>query len=1333
MRKGSVLRAYKGGLTSSGMRAVAVIAVLIILLGGVVFYHTALAFRVVDSSIALESGYLGCSDAIEVVFSRPVDPRSLARGSVVLMQERSGERVEVSAQLVDARTVRIEPSERLRPDTSFVLAIDPTVRSVLGNSLGSEWVTAFYTVPPPSPTTPENVLACVEGTGSVRVVWDTASCLDGVSSYAVYRGTKPITPDTLGFASVLTTVAANQNSITVAIALDEAEKKFAGYYYSVRAVSTYGRLSVFSASSLPNPHGPLGEQDTNMCARCHTLHAAGSLDLGAAGAARCYGCHGATSATSDFGAGATFDAQADFFDDPGNPLPTTGSRHRNDSMVASGKECTGCHAVHLSPYSPIPADSYERLLRVATPPFVRNSSAAPVGNALCLGCHGSQAASIVAMGLAGGSGARAASAGDHESGYSGSAHATDTVPASAANPRIQCNACHAAHSSPVARLVDYRASGVVTTENADAGLCFKCHGSLDQGDGTPNTWNGRVLAQEFGRASHHPTATVDGVTCVSCHNPHLVAEGDASAWDLSRASNPDNTKLAPTSPGTLCLACHDATPPTAVVSEDVLVPRDVIFTPASSPLFPGWDKSAAPTSGHWTAGVECDNCHDPHGSDQPRLLAFSGADDKAAGGTHAVRVARVNQGAGYAEEELCYACHADRGGLQTCTACHPRMYDIKKQTDKTLYNENTWNVEEVRYSTAYSGRCEDIYDIDNDGLPDIVGLDRMGLYYHRKTNVAGTAWTTTLVESVVDAGGYALKGNVFCSAADVDGDLDGDIAVTYLDGAGYTHIYLYRNISGDGITWSRSTVYDNPVFTGQIPRVEFSDIDGDGDQDIVAHVTGTTLSWWENLDGIGGSWTERVITTTRGSQRWDVVDIDQDGDTDIIAFDNYMYERAWYNDGTGVFTGVVMETSSTGNGGAASGDIDGDGDLDVVLARRPSSGQGSIMIDWNTDGLATAWTTEVINTQAGQPHMLSVVDYDLDGDLDILVKRDGSVLQLENLDGVGGEWRGSIAFAFSWTSLNMVVADMDQDGDPDFANVGGRYVQLVRNMGHTPLVTGAHPTNSAAGSHTDTETASRLGSARHAECPDCHDPHAAQAGAHAMGTNTASGPIRGATGVAITNSTTWTIPAYSPVADVTYEYQLCFKCHSAYANGYSGQDLSVKFNPANGGLHPIEGPGANLGIPDAAFTLGTPWNPTAGDDADYTTASPKMTCSDCHASENAADPRGPHGSRLPSILRLNSTTEYHPIDGSQNALCLMCHDTYTYTVNSATNSRFYHDHILRWGVATCTSCHDPHGTQAQHLMKPGVTYAHTATGGVVGMEGCEATCHSGPYAYTSNY
>jgi predicted CXXCH cytochrome family protein len=308
----------------------------------------------------------------------------------------------------------------------------------------------------------------------------------------------------------------------------------------------------------------------------------------------------------------------------------------------------------------------------------------PKSQEFCFACHGDDNGTAISG--VGGSAAYGTTGGDHnQSGYGASAHGTGTVYANdhpSTDPAAQCLACHHQHASAADRLIDYRASGTTDADAyAQAGLCFECHSDSSSeskvaaGYSAPFAWNDRDVEAEFtGGASAHPWVTAASgasLTCVNCHNVHFVEEGGSSAWDASRVVDPDDT-TAPMTGSTygsaitdFCIACHDGDPPEATVTASVVVPYTPAFSSVTAPYFPGWDKTATGYSfadaGHAGASAAdgralCENCHDPHASDFPRLTAWT--KPSAASGLDAGT--RENTSTSLSREEhLCYRCHGN--------------------------------------------------------------------------------------------------------------------------------------------------------------------------------------------------------------------------------------------------------------------------------------------------------------------------------------------------------------------------------------------------------------------------------------------------------------------------------------------------------------------------------------------------------------------------------------------------------------------------------------------------------------------------------------------------
>jgi hypothetical protein len=109
------------------------------------------------------------------------------------------------------------------------------------------------------------------------------------------------------------------------------------------------------------------------------------------------------------------------------------------------------------------------------------------------------------------------------------------------------------------------------------------------------------------------------------------------------------------------------------------------------------------------------------------------------------------------------------------------------------------------------------------------------------------------------------------------------------------------------------------------------DIDGDGDLD--AYI-GAYHGWWRN-DGMGNFSLYQIedlvgVLSALG-------DIDSDGDLDIVATGCERWggghgNFAFLNDGAGNFSYIDQYLGSECSYDVALGDLDGDGDLDVVFA-----------------------------------------------------------------------------------------------------------------------------------------------------------------------------------------------------------------------------------------------------------------------------------------------------------------------------------------------------------------------------------------------------------------
>ena len=153
-------------------------------------------------------------------------------------------------------------------------------------------------------------------------------------------------------------------------------------------------------------------------------------------------------------------------------------------------------------------------------------------------------------------------------------------------------------------------------------------------------------------------------------------------------------------------------------------------------------------------------------------------------------------------------------------------------------------------------------------------------------------------------------------------------------------------------------------FTGA-NSVYATDVDGDGDLDVLgAADIVDDITWWENANGAGTSWTEHTVDGSfDGARSVYAADLDDDGDMDILGTAYNADDITWWEN-----TGTELSYTVTSTAPASMGNSVKDDVLKLVVEHKGISGDSDIELSaWrflleetDSDPLTTAEAKSII-------------------------------------------------------------------------------------------------------------------------------------------------------------------------------------------------------------------------------------------------------------------------------------------------------------------------------------------------------------------------------------
>nr|WP_272504065.1 T9SS type A sorting domain-containing protein [Salinibacter ruber] len=302
-------------------------------------------------------------------------------------------------------------------------------------------------------------------------------------------------------------------------------------------------------------------------------------------------------------------------------------------------------------------------------------------------------------------------------------------------------------------------------------------------------------------------------------------------------------------------------------------------------------------------------------------------------------------------------------------------------------------------------------------------------------------------ETLITRQPRGLLGSSDVALAQIDGDSGEDVLLASFQGR--SRLSFFPADAGEQGGFGGEQLISTPSEVPLAQDVAAADFDGDGDPDAATAAAGSSqVAWHENQTGESGGGSDsfgppQVISAAEDSvMSLFAADFDGDGDPDLVSASGTNSRIAWHEnqigedgaDADGFADPKVITTGVTEARDIFVGDLDGDGDPDVVTGAKEAPTVAWHENQIGEDGAGGFSPQKVIAASSGQVTEVSVSDLDGDGTPDVLVSTDDELLWYPNQVGTSGSDDDGFGAALALDaklSSSVFAADLDKDGAND--------------------------------------------------------------------------------------------------------------------------------------------------------------------------------------------------------------------------------------------------------------------------------------------------------------